>query len=377
MRVIVNALSATSLSGRHVLRGHLAQLARFAEGQHEFWVLCPDSHWKNTFDPLNNVHWIEVGKGLEDWKRRMLWELCSFPRILQETRADVVFTPSGTIIPGCRRPQVSLAQNPWCLIRDLHSRPADRVKAFVQRRAYRYAASRAALMAYNSEFMRQAYRRNAGGRRERDSLIAYQGLDDETHAAAAEMRAHQAKEGHTILAVSVMARWKNIETLVDSLGLLHEWKVPATLNLVGPWPDASYERAICERIDQAGLAPHVTITGQVSRAELYRQYARASVFCLLSRCESFGIPALEAQLFGTPSVISNDCAMPEICGCGALSVPPDDPALAARALALVLQDAPRRRELTVAAVENASRFRWSECSRPLFRMFDLTPDHLN
>ena len=158
---------------------------------------------------------------------------------------------------------------------------------------------------------------------------------------------------------------------------MRERNVPARLNLVGPWADPNYERAIRRQIEEAGLAPYVNITGQVSRRELYRHYAEASVFCLLSRCESFGIPALEAQLFGTPGVVSDGCAMPEVCGPGAISVSPDDAARAAEALAAILQDSRTHADLAAAGVDNASRFRWSECSRPLFRIFELSPSEID
>ncbi|GAG17383.1 unnamed protein product, partial [marine sediment metagenome] len=39
MRVVVNALSATNLSGRRVLLGHVSRLARWTAGRHEYCVL--------------------------------------------------------------------------------------------------------------------------------------------------------------------------------------------------------------------------------------------------------------------------------------------------------------------------------------------------
>ena len=371
MRVLVDGLSATSLSGRHVLLGHLHQLAQFAPGRHEFFVLYHAANEALRRASASQVHWIAVPDSINDWKRRAIWEIFSLRKLLREIRADLVFTPAGTIIPACPLPQVSLAQNPWCLIPGLHRGPRERIKAFLQRRAYRHAVAHSTLMAYNSEFMRQAYRKNAGGKTERESLVAYQGLDEETHSVAAENRSDSARQSHRILSVSVMAPWKNIETLIDAFDILRQRKVPATLNLVGPWSDANYERRIRRQIEDRGLASCVTITGAVTRNELYRQYAEAAVFCLLSRCESFGIPALEAQLFGTPAVVGNSSAMPEICGAGAIGVSPDNAAEAADRLATLLENPSQRQDMAKAAIENASRFRWSECSKPLFRMFDL------
>lgn len=370
MRILVDGLSATSLSGQHVLFGHLLQLARSASERHEFFVLVHPSQQSLPSLALRNIHMVVAPPGLSNWKRRVLWQLVSFAKVIRETRAEIVFTPAGMKLPACRLPQVCLAQNPWCLTPVLHRSVSDRIKASLQRRAYRHAFETAALMAYNSHFMRTAYRQNAPRRTECDNLIVYQGLDDETHEAAAEMRNRTGKRSHQILAVSVMAAWKNIETLLDAVQLLRQQGVPANLNLVGPWADAQYEWKIRNQVDRRGLGAHVRITGGVSRPELYRQYAEATVFCLLSRCESFGIPALEAQLFGTPAVVSNGCAMPEICGPGAVSVSSDDAPQAAQALAKVLEDPLHRQCLADAAIENASKYRWSECSRPLCEMID-------
>ena len=143
------------------------------------------------------------------------------------------------------------------------------------------------------------------------------------------------------------------------------------LKLVGPWPVPQYEAQIRALISRLNLDRHVEITGCVSREVLHQSYAEATVFCLLSRCESFGIPALEAQIFGTPAVLSEGCAMPEVCGDGATSVPADDPQRAADALVDVFEKSTWRRELSQAALENSARFRWSECSTPLRRMFEI------
>jgi glycosyltransferase involved in cell wall biosynthesis len=372
MRVLVDGLSATSYSGRHVLLGHLEQLAAVAPREHEFFVIYHPSNTGLRRLSATNVHWIAVPEAVRDWKRRAIWQMLSLRKTIRATQADLLFNPNGTIFPGSPLPQVSLAQNPWCLTPALHCGLRDRSKALLQRQAYRETVKRADLLAYNSEFMRHAYRQNAAGFRERDSLIAYQGLDDETHDAAESLRNQARKQSHRILVVSVMAPWKNLETLIDALVILRRGGVPATLNIVGPWADAAYEQAIREKVAIERLANHVHITGGVTRSELYEQYAEAAVFCLLSRCESFGIPALEAQLFGTPAVVSDGCAMPEICGAGSVAVPAGDATRAATALAGLLEDSNYRHEMAQAALDNATRFRWNTCSFPLRRIFELS-----
>ena len=371
MRVLVNGLSLGSLSGRHVLYGHLRQLATAGTDHHEFLVVCQAD--EPPVESLNrpNVRWMRAPASCRNWVVRYAWESYELPRLIEQRRVDLYFTPNGTVLPRCGIPQVSLAQNPWCLLRGLHRSFTERLKARLQRGAYRTASRRAAFVAYNSEYIRKLYRRNAPGCHEGPSAIVHQAINDETHKRAADLRRTVEKQRWTILSVSAMAHWKGAETLVRATKILHRRGIPAQLQLVGPWPDPAYARLVRREIASHRLGDSVVITGQLAVDELYRRYAEARVFCLMSRCESFGIPAVEAQAFGTPVVASDAGAMPEICGAGGVFGPPDDPEGTAEVLASLLIDARRWRALSEAATANAARYRWEACSRPLFTMFDL------
>lgn len=226
-------------------------------------------------------------------------------------------------------------------------------------------------MVYNSEYMRRLYRQNAGERLERRGLIAFQGLDHETFASATQDRAALGCRPQTIVCVSVMARWKNCETLLQALRIIRERGLNPRLRLIGPWPDSQYRMEAETLIFQLGLSSCVEIEGHVSRQDLYAAYRNARVFCLLSRCESFGIPAVEAQAFGTPVVGSNTSAMPEIVGTGGEFVDPDDAMAAAVVLERLLTDEAHWTKMSEAAIANSERFRWEECSKPLLEMFSL------
>ena len=266
---------------------------------------------------------------------------------------------------------MSLAQNPWCLVHGLHRDPIERFKARLQRRAYRKASRGAALIAFNSEYMRKLYRRNAPECDEGPSAIVHQAIDEETHDRAINLRQTVEKQRWTILSVSAMAHWKGADTLVRATKILHQRGIPAQLQLVGPWPDPAYARLVRREIASLRLEDSVVITGHLAVDELHRRYAEARVFCLMSQCESFGIPAVEAQAFGTPVVASSAGAMPEICGAGGVYGPPKDPEGTADVLASLLIDERRWRDLAEAATANAARYRWQACSRALFPMFAL------
>lgn len=63
------------------------------------------------------------------------------------------------------------------------------------------------------------------------------------------------------------------------------------------------------RIINLKLNNSVSIITNVSEEDLVKEYKKASIFCLLSRNESFGISRIEAIHYGLPLVISE-------AGCG-------------------------------------------------------------
>jgi glycosyltransferase involved in cell wall biosynthesis len=371
MRVLVNALSATNLSGRHVLLGHLSMISAWTCGSHEYVVLYHSGNRDICRDLGPNVRWMECPSYTSKWLPRSLWESLLLPRLISQLKIDFMFMPSGITVRNCPVPQVVFAQNPWSLVNDLERSGLGKVKASLQKKIYRKAMSEAAMMIFNSEYMRNAYRENAGFT-EKASKIVYQGIDEATFEAAERIRNSVKKDAYSILSVSVMASHKGVLTLVRAVGrLVSYFGLPVRLFLVGPWPDRRYKEEVSDLIRLLRLNDKVVMAGYVSKERLRQYYAEARVFSLMSRCESFGIPAVEAQAFGTPVVSSNCCAIPEVCGAGGVYPDHDDIELLSSVLHTLLTDADEWERYSGAAVANASRFRWSVCSRPLLSMFDV------
>lgn len=372
MRVLVNALSVTNASGRHVLLGHLRQLAAWTAGRHEFVVL---HHAQNADlrEALGDaVAWHECPDYTRGWLWRTVWQTAMLPGLVRRHAADVLFMASGTIAPFAPVPQVSLAMNPWCLVPRIQRTAAARAKARLQRYAYRQAVRRADLLAFISGYIRDAYRDNAGCA-EKESVLAYAALSDDILDYAARAAPTAAHEPNRIVCVSAMAPHKGVETVVEAVAILRrEHGVEASLRLVGGWPDGAYEARIRAQVERLGLSHGVTFAGHVSREALFAEYAGARVFCLMSWCESFGIPAIEAQAVGTPVVSSNCCAIPEICGAGGMFPDPGDARGTAQALHALLVDNEGWARYSKAARRNAAMFRYEQTAQPLLRLFELT-----
>ncbi len=218
-------------------------------------------------------------------------------------------------------------------------------------------------MIFNSRFMLNLYTRSFGPPAS-PPVVAYQGLG-ESRIEAASTRLPVGERRADVLCVSVMARHKRIELLVDAFAGIAQGGGESRLIIAGGWPDPDYRQAIEARVAALRLSERVSILGHVSEPTLDSLYRSSRVFCLLSECESFGIPAAEAQLFGTPCVVAEGTAAPEIVGDGGIIVPAGDAVAASRAIASLLTDPDLWEQVSRAAVENTQRFRWATCSEPL------------
>jgi len=107
--------------------------------------------------------------------------------------------------------------------------------------------------------------------------------------------------------------------------------------------------------------PNCTVLGSVPINELSSHYARASVFCLPTRLEPFGVAVLEAMMHRLPVVGTSIGALPEMIrdGVNGHLVPPDDAAQLAAALLDLLRDPLRCRQFGDAGYEAANaRYTW-------------------
>lgn len=370
MKVVVDALSIGSLSGQHVVYGFLRPVTEWTRDQHEFVLLT----YENESPPQDilgpNVRWMPVPERLRPWWKRSAWENFQLPKLLKSERADLLLTASGAAVPRVRIPQVVLAQNPWCFVRAAQKGRMEPIKAMLQRRAYRNALSQASMIVYLSNYLRGLYEQLAPNGKLPRAEIAYPGLNANTLAAVDTVNGRE-RNPNEIVCVSAMAQWKGADTVVDALAILRRRGVPATLRLVGPWPDPEYEARVRSRIEANQLGDVVEVTGQVSKEELHRSYAQARVYCLMSSCESFGIPAAESMAFGTPVVAGLDSAVSEVCAGAGLFGPATDAEWTADALAQVLTNDESWGRYSKQALENASRLRWEISAKAFLPMFSL------
>jgi D-inositol-3-phosphate glycosyltransferase len=121
-----------------------------------------------------------------------------------------------------------------------------------------------------------------------------------------------------------------------------------------------------------GIRDLVRFVPPVARAELADWYAAASVVCVPSYNESFGLVAIEAEAVGTPVVAAAVGGLPTAVADGrsGLLVPGHDPRDYADAIGRILDEPGLRSSMSVAAREHAGLFSWGHTTDATLEVYE-------
>lgn len=128
-------------------------------------------------------------------------------------------------------------------------------------------------------------------------------------------------------------------------------------------------------IKALGLADRVVFKSGLSRAALAEEFCAATIAVTPSLYEGFGLPAAEAMSCGTPVVVTDGGALPEVAGDAGLVVPKGDAAALAAAISGLLDDDERRSDVAENCLKRAqARFNWRQVAP---RYVDLFQQAIN
>ncbi|MGI8492448.1 MAG: glycosyltransferase family 4 protein [Acidimicrobiales bacterium] len=113
----------------------------------------------------------------------------------------------------------------------------------------------------------------------------------------------------------------------------------------------------------------VIVAGAVSAGARSSLLAGATALAYPSLYEGFGFPPLEAMTAGVPVLAGSAGALPEVLGSAAELVDPTNEAEIAGALARVVGDEARRREVAEAGRRRAGRYTWDATARGLDALY--------
>lgn len=189
---------------------------------------------------------------------------------------------------------------------------------------------------------------------------------DPPHIAAAARRAGIPDGAPWFTYVGGFNPHKRLDIIVKAhASVVRERRVPPVLVLVGATDgdvflgEAGRIRAM---IDEMGTAPHVRWPGFVADGELSHLHSGAVAALLVSECEGFGLPAVEAASCGAPVIATTESPLPELLSGGGIFVRPGDEPAVASAMRQLLDDDPLRNSLGARARERAGTLTWTACA---------------
>jgi len=191
-----------------------------------------------------------------------------------------------------------------------------------------------------------------GGFNDQNCRKVYLGVDLERFTPAPQER-----QKHPIAVVCKLIRFKNVDRIIEAVAQLSGERCDLHCEIVGTGDALPILKDLSIRLQ---VESRVTFHGRVGDAGAVALLQRASVFCLASEEEPFGLVLIEAMACGTPVVAMNSGGTKEIIAghnCGLLVESSSASALA-DALRQVFTDPAKSQRMSVAAIVRAWQFNW-------------------
>ncbi len=193
-------------------------------------------------------------------------------------------------------------------------------------------------------------------------------LVDDREAVDATRRRYQLPEAFAIFVGTIEPR-KNLPTIFRALRRLKDQhKLDLSLAVVGQWGWLYDE--VLRVYEDLKLQDTVHFLGRLPNEDLVHLYNAATMLTMPSQYEGFGLPPLESMACGTPVIVSDTSAMPEVVGDAGLLVSPDDDEALTVAMLRLLSDPELRDALIRRGFQRVQNFtirHMAECTLELYR----------
>lgn len=138
-------------------------------------------------------------------------------------------------------------------------------------------------------------------------------VDPDDVAEPAELfEKYDVKENEYYYTVSQPIPHKNLGTIIDVIGQIKTEKTDLPARLLISGVNGAGRAQLEKQIAERGLDREITLTGFVENRERNALYKYSRAFLFPSVFEGFGMPTIEAMLFGTVVIATDKTCIPEV-----------------------------------------------------------------
>jgi glycosyltransferase involved in cell wall biosynthesis len=371
MRIGINVhlLSTTHTGIQHYIRALAPELIARVK-THE--VVLFGEPARLPLVAAEHIRWVAATRPLRSGMVRVLWEQTMLPRLLKHHRIDVFFSPAFALPIWWQGVGVVTVHDLNFEVSPQTIHPLRRAYLRrITRRSVRQARRVIAISHSTASDVIRLYRVP----KEKVEVIPY-GLEAAFHPDNARRLALLVQQRYPLperflLFVGTLEPRKNLPRLLEAYAHARQQMPLPPLVLVGT-PGWQHQR-IGRLLHRLGIAGEVVCAGYVPREQLPGLYALATALLYPSLYEGFGLPPLEAMGCGTPVLVSNTSAMPEVVGDAGVLVNPFDVHHIAAGICTVTHDQPLRQELIQRGLQRARMFRWEDAAQRTLEVLCATP----
>ncbi|MHC8389343.1 glycosyltransferase family 4 protein [Pseudomonas sp. MDT2-39-1] len=190
----------------------------------------------------------------------------------------------------------------------------------------------------------------------------------EPEAIDAVLKAHGVEAREYFLCVGTLEPRKNLTLALRAHARLPEavrQRFPLLIAGMAGWQGEQFSDEL-----RAALATgDVCLLGYLPDEALAQLLAGARALIFPSLYEGFGLPVLEAMASGTPVILTQHSAMPEVAGAAGNYVTPDDPHTLRDAMSRLIDDPLHWQACREAGLQQAKLFSWERCAKVTARAY--------
>ena len=329
-----------------------------------------ENHYKLFYNGVKKIplpqEWLRKNASVVDWKiPNKIFDFSSrflnVPKLDKLTGANVIFSPHFNILSSSPKAKKVITFHDLSFIHhpDFF---LTKQKIWHWLQNYRKKAEKADKIIVNSNFTKADLMDTLKIPEEKISVI-YPGVNPEfkkiTDFKALDNFKKQRKiDFPFMLYLGTLEPRKNIISIIKAFELLKKENGFEGLKLViAGSPGWLYENILAEAKNSKN-AREILFWGKVENNDRIFLYNLAEAFVYPSFFEGFGFPPLEAQICGTPAIVSRRTSLTEIIGNTGIMIDPWKISELKKAMEQVLTDKNLKNELSAKGILNAKKFSW-------------------